>query len=362
MYFVNKKLNQLLINKVIHIIPHDGVGGVEVAARSMLKSDSLNNRFKLFLIAGKSLSENKENVIESPFSSANNPLAYLRGIFKIHRMTPDILVCSLWRSIPIGVVIKILKPKTKLVFFLHLSSTVHLLDRYLHKLMLLYCDFIWADSRSTLNARVNNVHLYRTQVISFVTHKLNPLITVNKSVSLHFVFWGRINHQKGLDRAIRFVKALINAGHHCKYDIWGRDDGEKENLTGLINTLELTDYVEFKGLADYSDLQEISAKHSFYLQFSRSEGMAMSILEAMQLGLIPVVTPVGEIGNYCVDKKNSIVVHELNTFKEPINVLVSILREKKLFERIRNEAINTWKNKPLYKNDFIHSINKLSIK
>ena len=358
---MSKSLNQLLMNEVIHIIPHDGVGGVEVAARSMLKCDSLNDNFKLFLIAGKSLNENKANVIESPFSSANNPLAYLRGIFKIYSKTPDVLVCSLWRSIPIGVVIKLLRPKTKLVFFLHLASTVHLLDRYLHKLMLLYCDFIWADSQATLNARVNNVHSYQTQVISFVTHKLNPLITVNNPASLHFVFWGRINHQKGLDRAIRFIKVLVSAGHHCKYDIWGRNDGEKEKLIDLINTLELTDYVEFKGLANYSDLQRISAMHSFYLQFSRSEGMAMSVLEAMQLGLIPVVTPVGEIENYCVNKRNSIVVYELDTFKEPVNFLVSILKERKLFYGLRNEAINTWKNKPLYENDFIHSVNKLLI-
>lgn len=352
-------VNQLLTKRVIHIIPHDGIGGVEVAARSMLKSHRLNNNFKLLLIAGKSLSQNKTNVIESPFKSANNFLAYIRGIFIIYNKSPDVVVCSLWRSIPIGVAIKILRPRTKLVFFLHLASTVHFLDKYSQNLMLVFCDYIWADSQATLNTRIKENH-YKTQVISFVTHKLKPnKITLERKISLSFVFWGRINRQKGLDRAIIFIKELASLGYHCKYDIWGRDDGEKDNLINLISTLGLADLVAFKGVANYSDLEDIATNYNFYLQLSRDEGMAMSVVESMQLGLIPIVTPVGEIANYCKNKQNSLVIYDFESFEKEVKYLISIINNKKIIEGIRSEAITTWENKSLYSNDFIFSVNKI---
>ena len=40
------------------------------------------------------------------------------------------------------------------------------------------------------------------------------------------------------------------------------------------------------------------ANASFYLQTSKFEGFAMSVVESMMMGLVPVVTPVGEIGRY----------------------------------------------------------------
>ena len=85
----------------------------------------------------------------------------------------------------------------------------------------------------------------------------------------------------------------------------------------------------------------------------------MSVLEAMQLGLVPVVTPVGEIENYCDDKKNSILIHDVDSLEDTIQFLVSILGNNQLFNNLRINAINTWKDKALYKNDFIYAANQL---
>lgn len=358
---MSTKSNQLLARKVIHLIPHDGVGGVEVAARSMLKSDSLNGNFKLLLIAGKTLNEDRENVVESPFRSANNPLAYFRAISEIYKKPPEVLVCSLWRSVSVGVAVKIMRPKTKLVFFLHLASTVHGADTFLHKLMLRYCDAIWADSQITLNARVSDNSSYPTSVISFVTQKPeHPQL--NKPPSPKFVFWGRLHKQKGVDRAIRLIKELVVEGQDCSLQVWGRDDGEKEHLVNLVDALKLTNHVEFKGPADNADLQSIAKQHCFYLQLSRTEGMAMSVLEAMQFGLIPVVTPVGEIKNYCVNGENSVVVHETDTFSETVASLTSILGDERSFNVLQKNAFDTWKEAALYEDDFIRAANRLCLK
>ncbi len=39
--------------------------------------------------------------------------------------------------------------------------------------------------------------------------------------------------------------------------------------------------------------------------------MAISVIEAMQAGLVPIVTPVGEITGYCSDGVNSVFFEKL---------------------------------------------------
>ena len=62
--------------------------------------------------------------------------------------------------------------------------------------------------------------------------------------------------------------------------------------------------VKFLGPKDLDSIIELTEETSFYLQTSKLEGMAMSVIESMQVGLIPLVTNVGEIQYYCFDKKS----------------------------------------------------------
>ena len=41
--------------RIAHLIPQDGIGGVEVAARSMAERDDLTDDFFLLLVAGPML-------------------------------------------------------------------------------------------------------------------------------------------------------------------------------------------------------------------------------------------------------------------------------------------------------------------
>ena len=52
----------------------------------------------------------------------------------------------------------------------------------------------------------------------------------------------------------------------------------------------------------------------------------MSVLESMQLGLIPIVTDVGEIKNYCVHNHNSIIFKDMELTKETI---IKLMKNKK---------------------------------
>ena len=65
----------------------------------------------------------------------------------------------------------------------------------------------------------------------------------------------------------------------------------------------------------FDKIKNFAKESSFFIQSSFSEGMGISVLESMQLGLVPIVTNVGNIKNYCKDNFNSIIIDESTTEK-----------------------------------------------
>jgi glycosyltransferase involved in cell wall biosynthesis len=98
------------------------------------------------------------------------------------------------------------------------------------------------------------------------------------------------------------------------------------------------------------EIREAAAAHSFYLQTSEEEGMALSVVEAMQLALVPIVTPVGEIGSYCADGQNSVIVTD-NQWA--ISNTLNLLANPGEFKRLSKNASARWNNHALYRDDVL---------
>lgn len=346
------------IYKVIHLIPRDGIGGVEIAARSMLGASQLNCDFNLVFIAGTCCIGDSDRVLPSPFRSENNPFAHLRAVKRIFSMRPDILICSLWRSIPVGLAVKLIRPRIKVVFFLHFPTMTHLLDRLLSSLMLFFCDAVWADSESTISSRVGYKKGLVKRVISFVTSS-NPTDMKQNQLAPRFVFWGRLHNQKGLDRALNFIRMLIERGCPASYEIWGPNGGELDSLTAQIDSFGLENAITLKGPANQDGLSRIAEENTFYLQLSRNEGIGMSIIEAMQRSLVPIVTPVGEISTYCQQGYNAIVVNDPGNPIEAVNKVISLLKDEPRYRQLQTCAYEHWSQHKLYKDDVCAAANEL---
>jgi glycosyltransferase involved in cell wall biosynthesis len=120
----------------------------------------------------------------------------------------------------------------------------------------------------------------------------------------------------------------------------------------LCSKLEINDAVEFVGPLSHEEVLRRGAQHSFYLQTSVFEGMAMSVVEAMQLGLVPVVTPVGEIARYCVNGLNCIMISD---DEGAVQQVLCALSDLDKFQALRDNAIATWEQYPLYKDSVIEA-------
>ncbi|CAK8715063.1 hypothetical protein GKODMF_06645 [Candidatus Electrothrix gigas] len=110
--------------------------------------------------------------------------------------------------------------------------------------------------------------------------------------------------------------------------------------------------VRFTGKKNFNEIKELAKNASFYLQTSILEGMAMSVVEAMQLGLVPVVTPVGEIATYCKHKKNSLLI---TSDQDAVEDVLNLLNNPQKYEQLRNKAIATWADKPLYSESVVQA-------
>lgn len=323
--------------RIAHIIPADGIGGVEVAARSMLTRPLNECNFRIFWLRPT----HKDK-------SALSPVLQFKAVREILRFDPDVAICSLWRSVPVALACKLLRPRIKLVQFLHAECPTHWLDRALTYIGMWGADAIWADSKRTLQRRA--LRKKRSQrVISFVTERLPPK-ALRSPTTLRLVSWGRLARQKGIDRAIEFVDILRSRGVNVRYEIWGPDGGEQAVLAEQVAAHGLQNYVQFNGPLDRSQLSQVAADATFFLQLSRFEGMGMAVVEAMQLGLIPIVTPVGEIGSYVQHDRSGLVIDPLQ-LALGADALQAILNDADRLATVRRNAIDHWHAYPLYADD-----------
>jgi glycosyltransferase involved in cell wall biosynthesis len=330
----------------MHVVPEDGFGGVEAAARAMAARTDIACEFRLLLISGKCLVPELPNVVETGHTSLLSLGAHRAALKQIQAFKPDVLLCSLWKSIPVALKAKQMDSAIRLVAFLHTETKGHLLDQFLHRLLARRSTETWGDSDATLAARMSTRDREHARIISFVLEEREPLGPPQQPQPV-FVSWGRMIHEKGVDRAIHLIAELVKRGVDAHYHAWGPDNGAQAGLERLVEKLGLVQRVHFKGALPTSKIREAAVGASFYLQLSRCEGMAMAVVEGMQFGLVPVVTARGQMAVYCRPGSNGVVV-DPDHLDIAADELVKLLADTARYQGMRERAVAEWKDAPLY--------------
>lgn len=333
--------------KVIHLVPYDGTGGVEVAVRSMVNSSAPDLDFSLKYIYPP-VSQYKKRF------STFLPIPILRAWWQLYTVKPDVIVVSLWRAYIVGLLLKIAAPRVRLVLFLHNTQDAHLLDKWITRLTAFFATEWWGDSKATLAQRVPGCLAKPRRVISFVTSRLNA--PERKVLTPSFIFWGRISEQKAIERAVSIFAGVHKVITDAQYTIIGPDCGHLQIIKNTVLKLGLVNSITFCGEMHIDQIEREAARASFYLQTSLFEGMAMSVVEAMQLGLVPVVTPVGEIAHYARHGENAMVVTDDTAV---VTDVLALLNNDALYQEMRERAVATWSGQPLYKESVLAACREL---
>ena len=321
---------------VVHVLPYDGVGGVEVAARSVEDGAYLAFAFQ------------KHYLFDSARPSLAAYAAAVRGLL-VKR--PAVVVASLWRSYAVAIALKLIRPSQRVVTFLHYPRSVHAVDWLLTRLALACSDEIWADSIATREERVPTSLRSRCKVVSMLTEHMPPPPT--RQAAPRFIFWGRLHKQKGLDRALELFAEVRDAHPEATFDIIGPDHGVQRQL---MTQAAAIGGVTFHGPLPKDRIFDLAMSASFYLQPSRNEGAAMSVMEAMQLGLVPVVTPVGDMKNYC-NASNAVIAA---SHMEALLGIARLLVRPAEYRAAAESAYRTWRDRSLYREDVVANCERLS--
>lgn len=356
--------------KVLYILHDIEIGGVEVALLSAIPE--LNRQFELkIMVLGKVNARMIAHLTpeeKSLFCTFGYPLAlYPAAIFKmisfILSFSPDLIICSLWRASLLGIIAKKIRPRIKFVSFLHNTAFFHRFDRMLSIAAIQRADVIFTDSNATADfVREKFAPRTRVDVISFFTNR-SPAEKTAPSLdpgNVKFMFLGRINAVKNLPMAIDAIEYLRSNGREVTLDIYGRDDGMLPTVLQYINSKKLEDVVRFCGEVNAMQKQQAFGEHHFLIQLSANEGMAMSVAEAMQNGLVCFVTPVGEIPNYAGDMKTAIFadISTPGTFRASLEKLETVLDDPSLYRAISESSYGGFRKVGTYAESLVQQIHE----
>jgi len=126
------------------------------------------------------------------------------------------------------------------------------------------------------------------------------------------------------------------------------EGSQKHKLITFARDLNVEKYVEFKGELSRKDLLDCYNDSDIYVSTSLSDSTSVSLLEAMALGLIPIVTNIPGNREWMEDKKNGFlfpisdhralakqIIYVINEFTDWIDFReknVSLIRKKAIWE------------------------------
>lgn len=294
---------------IIRIIPKIKIGGVE---RGLIEEINIIKKitdiqYHIFVVEKSPMTISSEGNVKVVFLNKKfyNFLfcsSIICDYISSTKIDNAIVLSSLWKSHLVSFFLG--RFVSKRISFFHSSKYAHFLDRLISKLAFKFFDKSIYDSNVTKNIYSSSSGC----VIPYFFKNESSVFSCSNTPS--FVFIGRLNKVKGIDRSLYFIRELVNAGINATFKIYGPDEGELQRIRKIIIDYNIKDNVFIMGELDYLNVPSALIKNTFYLQTSYREGMGGSVIQAQSLGLIPIVTPVGEIPFYCKHAFNSILLTE----------------------------------------------------
>jgi len=354
--------------KLLYITHSIQIGGVEVALISGIPA--LFEKYDLTVMVLGTVDPTMVAHLTEPQKACmhvfNYPLwGYPVGLLKmlrfIGRIRPEIMISSLWRASMLATLAKKRWPGIKLISFVHSSTFFHKLDKLFTVSAVKNSDYIFTDCSATSDFVEKQYAPDRNiAVISFFTqkspdHKSNLPLT---GLDARFMFLGRLCQVKNLNLAVDTIKYLREKGINAELDLYGREDGVLQSLNDQIKLANLTDVIKYKGGLTSIQKQSAFREYHFLIQLSSNEGMAMSVAEGMQNGLVCFVTPVGEIRHYAKDMNTAVFadIWDPGKWQQSLEKIENCIRNPEVYREISDNSFNHFQRVELYSESLCKTI------
>lgn len=141
-----------------------------------------------------------------------------------------------------------------------------------------------------------------------------------------FLFIGRLTPRKGLQVVL---KALADVKGNWILDVVG-DGPMRKELENLVDGLRLSDKVRFWGFRD--DTDDWHAKCSCFLFPSLEEGMGMTLMRAIQMGVPVLASNLPPVRELCLNPEALLKPGDEASWREALKVLLTERKVTQLFD------------------------------
>lgn len=353
--------------KLLYILHDIAIGGVEVALLSAIPD--LYKAYDLkVIVLGKIDPKNVGRLSEEEmqaFKVFDYPIyAFVLKIPSIVKYIlnfgPDMMICSLWRASMLACIVKKASPKIRLYAFNHSTRFSHKLQGIFIRMASRMANVVLTDSIATSNfVRTFDVKapVYEVSFLTDPSPAYAERCAPQPGMPVRFMFLGRINPVKNLPMIIEAIQILRTNGVNAMLDIYGRNDGNIQESEALIKKFDLGAHVHFKGEVESSKRKLLFSQYHFYIQLSAWEGMAMSVAEAMQHGLVCVVSPVGEIVHYSKDMETAVFIDIYGPdWRSDLQKVIAVVDDGTKYQQISQGCRLAFVNKKRYSESLIERL------
>lgn len=353
-------------SEVYHLLPSLSIGGAEcLVLNSVVK---INKKRKYYIVFFDSIdfllwnqlsSEQKKNIII--IKGRLKIIRYFKCIIFLYKIRDSIIITSLWRSVLLVYIFSFFVKLKRHVAFIHRSKMAHPIDGFLRKWQINNSIIQLADSLpAKIWVQKNTSHPNVIQIP--LLFKVDFIPVPKKMAKINFCFVGRLSKVKNINRILELMLILHNKIPHSIFDFYGPDQGELPIIQKFIKKNKLENAVSYKGVVMPWELKLKLINYHYIISLSHTEGMAMSIAEAMQLGIVPIVGNVGGPSEYCVHLVNAIKVFDYSDISlEKIAELVKFNSQDEIaYNQMAKSAHLTFLSYKYYEECFEKELAKIS--
>lgn len=300
--------------KVLHIIDTLGLGGAQRVVKGIVEK---NDDHFVYSLRKKPKELNIETQQVVIFKSESR--LSLLPLFQIVRIIKDndihVLHCHLFRSQVFGFVVKMVRPKIKLIF--HEHGQIVGSDNNSSLEDFLYVCFLKSTSLK-VDAYIAVSHFIKERLLCRVGVPDRKIYTLYNFVKLdnfpyqglptgsdyiNVGFAGRLVDRKGWVEFLSIAENLYKHNKKFRFYIAG-DGADKERLLTAIMRSSIREVVSYVG--HVSDMNSFYSKLSIFVMPSKWEGLPMAQLEVFASGPVlaasnnPGVNEVGVNGESCI--------------------------------------------------------------
>jgi glycosyltransferase involved in cell wall biosynthesis len=257
---------------------------------------------------------------------------FVRGSITAGVGRADIFVVAHIRLLPIAAVVRCLRPKLKILLFVHgrevWNHAVYPV-RWYHPLLVRAVTRVASVSSYTAEIMAREYKIPPSR-FRLLPNAVDPIAAAtearprDKATLLTVTRLGPAEGEKNVDKVIRAVALLRERRPEIRYEIVG-EGALRPELEKLAKQIGVDDIVTFLGRVDDASLHAAYARASVFVLPSSQEGFGIVYLEAWQRGLPVVCGSRGASTEIVADQSDGLVVDpdNIELIADRLHVLLS---------------------------------------